>query len=291
MRLLLTVVFLLVPLSAQNFSDYQVHRISMGHTFTEGPAWSHDGYLLFSDVPQAKIWKVVAGQESSQKTLFREDSGGANGNYLDRKGNLYTCEVHNRRLTRTDKKGRIAVLIDQWDGKRLNATNDVVVRKDGHIYFTDPAFGSREDTRELDFYGVFHLTGKGEAEVIARPKGRPNGIGLSPDGRILYVANTDERRLYAYDLDKDGSAHNERVLIDGIDGPPDGITVDENGNIYVTAGDLPVYSSGGKLLHTIEMPERATNCTFGDADLTTLYITARTSVYGIRLGVKGALQY
>ena len=184
------------------------------------------------------------------------------------------------------------VLLDKWEGKRLNATNDIVVRKDGHTYFTDPAFGSREDTRELDFYGVYHIDPKGNAELIAKPKGRPNGIGLSPDGRTLYVANTDERRLYTYDLDRKGAASGERVLIEGIDGPPDGLAVDEKGNIYITANQLPVYSPQGKLLHTIAFGERPANCTFGGEDLSLLYVTARTSLYVVRqLGVKGAVQH
>jgi gluconolactonase len=224
--------------------------------------------------------------------LFRESSNRANGNAFDSKGRLYTCETGSRRVTRTDRKGRVTVLLDKWDGKPLNATNDIVVRKDGHIYFTDPAFGSREDTRELDFHGVYHIDPNGKAEVIAKPKGRPNGIGLSPGGELLYVANTDERRLYAYDLDKNGAASGERVLIEGIDGPPDGLTVDEKGNIYITANQLPVYSPQGKLLNTITFGERPANCTFGGENLSLLYVTARTSLYVVRqLGVKGAVQY
>ncbi len=289
MRILITLVISAVALGGQNFDSYQIVKVAAGLTFCEGPAWSPEGFMIFSDVPEAKIWKLFPGQEGKQ--IHVEASGGANGNAFDKKGRRYSCEVHARRLTRTDKKGRAEVLLDQWEGKRLNATNDVIVREDGHIYFTDPAFGSREDSRELDFYGVYHITPKGEAEIIAKPEGRPNGIGLSPDGRILYVANTDERRLYAHDLDRQGRASNRRVFIDGIDGPPDGIAVDEKGNIYVTANQLPVYSAEGKLLHTFELGERPSNCAFGDPDLMTLYITARTSVYAIRLGVKGALHY
>ncbi len=276
-------------LGAQDFSDYKILKIAAGYTFTEGPAWSRDGYLLFSDIPAAKIWKFIPGVEKPE--LFRADSNGANGNAFDRKGRLYTCEGRGRRLIRMDKKGRVEVLLDRWEGKRLNAPNDVVVRRDGHVYFTDPAFGRAQDTRELDFYGVYHITPKGEAELIARPEGRPNGIGLSPDGRILYVSNTDERRLYAYDLDGKGRASNERVLIEGIDGPPDGIAVDEKGNIYIAANGLAIYSPAGELVHTMELAERPSNCAFGGPDLSILFITARTSVYAVRLGVKGALQY
>lgn len=288
MRLPIVAALLCVSAGAQDFSGYQIVKVSAGHVFTEGPAWSPDGYLVFSDVPEAKLWRIVPGQEPS---VFKEASGGANGNAFDDKGRRYSCESAQRRLTRTDRKGKVEVLLDKWEGKRLNATNDVIVRRDGHIYFTDPAFGSREDTRELDFYGVYHIAPKGEAEVVARPTGRPNGIELSPDGRALYVANTDERRLYAYDLDARGRVSNERVLIDGIDGPPDGIAVDRNGNLYVAANQLAVYSAAGKLLHSFALAEKPSNCAFGDPDAMTLYITARTSVYAVRLGVAGALQY
>lgn len=279
---------LAAPAWAQNFSDYHVVRVAAGYTFTEGPAWSRDGFLLFSDVPNDKIWRFTPGEKP---VLFRDQSEGANGNAFDAKGRLYTCESRSRRVTRTDKKGAVEVLAERWEGKRLNAPNDIVVRKDGNAYFTDPAFGRQADTRELDFYGVYQITPKGELRLIARPQGRPNGIGLSPDGRILYVANSDERNLRAYDVDRQGNVSNERVLISGIDGPPDGIAVDEKGNIYIAANKLPVYSPEGKLLHTIEVAEKPSNCAFGDADLGTLFITARTSVYAVRLGVKGALQY
>lgn len=288
MKIVIGVLLAGVPLCAQNFDDYKVLKVAAGYTFTEGPAWSRQGFLLYSDVPNNKIWKLAPGKEPE---VFRDASRGANGNNFDNKGRLYTCESRSRHLTRTDKKGRLEVLAESWEGQRLNAPNDVVVRKDGHVYFTDPAFGQQADVRDMDYYGVYHLTPKGEMEQIARPQGRPNGIGLSPNGRILYVANSDERNIRAYDLDRQGRASGERIFVADIDGPPDGFAIDEHGNLYVTANQLPVYSPEGKLLHTIQVSEKPANCTFGDPDLGTLYITARTSVYAIRLGVKGALQY
>ena len=288
MRTLLLFMLLTLAAGAQNFSDYSIVKMAGGYTFTEGPAWSPNGYMLFSDVPNNKIWKLVSGDKPD---VFRDASNGANGNEFDAKGRLYTCESRTRRVTRTDRKGTIEVLAERWEGKRLNAPNDIIIRKDGHTYFTDPAFGEQADTRELDFYGVYHITPKAELELIAKPKGRPNGIALSPNGKILYVANSDERNIRAYDLDGQGKTSNERVLIAGVDGPPDGIAIDEKGNIYVTASKLPIYSAEGKLLHTIEFSETPANCAFGDPDLMTLYITARTSVYAVRLGVKGAVQY
>jgi len=279
---------LALPLAAQDFSAIEVERIAHGFRFTEGPVWSRDGYLLFSDVPGGKIMKEAPGTAT---TVFREDSNGAAGMAIDSQGRVYTCETHARRVTRTDKKGRIDVLAAAWQGKRLNAPNDIVVSKSGHVYFTDPAFGNQQDARELDFYGVYHITPKGQLSVIAKPAGRPNGITLSPNGRILYVVNSDERNVRAYDVDREGEASGERVAISGIEGIPDGIRTDEKGNLYVAAKGIAVYSSEGKLLTTIPVAETPSNCAFGDPDFQTLYITARTSVYRVRLEVKGAVQY
>jgi sugar lactone lactonase YvrE len=281
-------LFLPLCLAAQDFSRISVEKVDGGFRFTEGPVWSREGYLLFSDVPNNRIMKYVPGERS---TVFREDSNGANGNALDAQGRLYTCESRTRRVTRTDKKGNIEVLAEKWEGKRLNAPNDIVVRKDGHVYFTDPAFGQQADTRELNFYGVYHITPKGQLSLIAKPAGKPNGIALSPNGRILYVANSDDHNVRAYDVDRNGEVSNERVVISGIEDVPDGIRVDIKGNIYVTAKGVAVYSPEGKHLTTIQIGEKPANCAFGDPDLQTLYITARTSLYRVRLDAKGAMQY
>jgi len=276
------------PAAAQESQDLLMDRVATGFRFTEGPAWSREGFLLFSDVPNDKIMKYVPGQKP---TVFRENSNGANGNCFDTQGRFYTCESRTRRVMRMDKKGEMQVLAEKWDGKRLNAPNDIVVRKDGHIYFTDPAFGNQADARELDFYGVYHISPKGDLQLIAKPAGRPNGIAFSPNGHILYVANSDEHNVRAYDVDRGGEASHERVVITGVEGVPDGIRVDDKGNIYVTASGVAVYDAQGKHVETIGMAETPANCAFGDTDLETLYITARTSLYRLRRSVKGALQY
>ncbi len=272
---------------AQETPTFQVERAAGGFRFTEGPTWSKDGSLIFSDIPNNRIHRFVPGKGVE---VFRENSGGANGNAFDEHGRLITCEGENRRITRTNAKGQVEVLADKFEGKRFNAPNDVVVRKDGNIYFTDPAFGKSVDTRELDFYGVYHITPKGELQVIARSDKRPNGITLSPNGRILYVANSDERVIRAYDLDRQGAASNERVLITGIEGVPDGIRTDDKGNLYVACAKLTVYTPEGKLVRSIEMAETPANLAFGDADYQTLYVTARTTLYRVRLNVKGSPQ-
>jgi gluconolactonase len=287
-RLVLAALLASAALLGQDFSKLEIVKVAAGFRFTEGPVWSREGFLLFSDVPNDKIMRFVPGKGTE---VFREKSDGANGNTFDTQGRLYSCESRSRRVTRTDKKGKIEVLADKWEGKRLNAPNDIVVRKDGHVYFTDPAFGGWADQRELDFYGVYHITPRGQMEVIAKPKGRPNGLALSPNGRILYVDNSDERNVRAYDLDRNGKASNERIVVSGIEGVPDGMKVDEKGNLYVTAKGVAVYSPEGKLLTTIEVAETPANCAFGDPDFQSLYIAARTSVYRVRLNVKGAVQY
>lgn len=290
-KLLLAALLISVG-SAQDFADIRVEKIASGLQFTEGPAWSKDGYLLFSDCDANKIHKFVPGAGGSD---FADVPGGPNGNTYDAQGRLYTCEFRSRRVTRTSKKGTVEVLAAKFEGKRLNAPNDIVVRRDGHIYFTDPAFGDQQDHRELDFFGVFHITPKGDLQALARWKTRPNGIALSPNGKVLYVADSDARLVRAYDLDRSGAASKERVVIENVPGVPDGIRTDERGNVYVAAKFVYAYSSPedgvSKPIGTIELGETPSNLTFGDADLETLFVTARTSVYRIRLGVKGALQY
>ncbi len=274
----------LVSLSAQDLANYSIERIQAGLRFAEGPAWS-GAALLWSDTVTNKIYSWT-GRGAAQPS---DRPGGPSGNAFDPAGRLYSCEFRERRVTRYDsKKSKLEVLADKFEGKRFNAPNDLVVRKDGHIWFTDPAFGNQASNRELDFYGIFHISPKGELDVVAKWQTRPNGITLSPNGRILYVSNSDERAIYAFDLDRGANASNPRVVISGIEGVPGGIRTDEKGNLYVAAKYLFVYSHDAKLLGKIETAETPSNCTFGDGDLSTLYITAKTSVFRVKLGVKGA---
>jgi len=288
MKIALPLLVFVLPAAAQNFDNVLVDRVAAGLIFAEGPAWSRDGFLIFSDVPANKLFELRPGEKPA---LFRANSNGAMGNALDAQGRLYTCETHSRRITRTDKKGKVDVFVERYEGKRFNAPNDIVVRKDGQVYFTDPAFGSQEDTRELDFFGVYHVSPRGEVDLVAKPKGRPNGIALSPNGRILYVSNSDERNIRAYDLDNKGAASNERVVVSSIEGIPDGLRTDEKGNLYLAANKIEVFTPEGKKLGSVALAETPSNCAFGDEDLGTLYITARTSVFRVRLDVKGSVQY
>lgn len=278
--------------SAQDFTNIEVQRVAKGLHYADGPVWSFEGFLLFSDTVVNQLHKLTPG---TGDIVFAERPGGVMGNAYDTEGRLYSCEFRQRRVTRTSKNGKVEVLAERFEGKRLNAPNDVVVRRDGHVYFTDPAFGNQEDTRELDYYGVFHITPKGELDLVAKWKTRPNGIALSPNGKTLYVSDSDEHNVRAYDLDGKGAASRERVVIEKISGVPDGLRTDQNGNVYVAANSIYVYqlprNGPAKLLGEVPVGETPSNLAFGDPDLETLYITARTAVYRVRLGVKGALPY
>ncbi len=281
---------LLIPwcVPAQDFHDYKVDTLAADNIYAEGPAWSPEGYLIYSDAPNDRLMKWVPGQPP---VVLRDKSNGAMGNAFDAQGRFYTCETHARRVTRTDKKNRVEVIAEKWQGKRLNAPNDIVVRKDGQVYFTDPAFGKQQDTRELDFYGVFHVTPKGELELIGKSKTRPNGIALSPNGKVLYVTDSDRRAVIAYDLDKSGAASGERTFISQIEGIPDGIKTDEKGNLYIAAHGVLVYTPEGKRFGSVQLAETPSNLAFGDGDLESLFVTARKCVYRVRLDVKGSVQF
>ena len=267
-------------LLAQDFEVARMQLLAKGYTFTEGPAWSKDGYLIFSDVPSDRLLKWVPGHDVE---VFRSDAHGPSGNAFDAQGRLYTCESRARRVTRTDKNGKIEILADQWEGKHFNAPAHIAVSKTDQVYFTDPAFGSQVDRRELDFNGVYHLPPKGPLKLVARSATRPNGIAVAPNGRTLYVANSDDHNVRAYDIDKNGDTSNERVLIAGLKAPPLGLTTDEKGDLVVAAAGILIYSPEGKLLHTMPIHEIPSASAFGEADLKSLFVTARGMVYRARL--------
>ncbi len=273
-------------LSAQNFDQLHIEEVATGFTGGEGPVWSRRGFLIFSDYGVDRIYKYTPGRPPE---VFREDSHGANGNTMDRQGRLYSCEYKSRRVTRTGRDGRMEVFVDMFEGKRFNAPNDIVVRRDGHVYFTDPLF-TPLDHRDLDFYGVYHVTPKGKITAVARMQTRPNGIALSPDGKILYVANTDERNIRAYDVDRKGEVSNERILITNLLAGPDGIRTDMKGNLYITARGVVVHAPDGRFLGKISPPVNPRNIAFGDRDFKTLYMVG-DAIFKVRLDVAGSVQY
>jgi gluconolactonase len=287
-RLALAALALASAAFAQDFSNIRVETIARDLHFAEGPVWSLEGFLLFSDTVTDQLKKWTPGKGISD---FGTRAGGVSGNAYDEQGRLYTCEFRERRVTRAAKNGKIDVLASRFEGKRLNAPNDVVVRKDGNVYFTDPAFGNQQDSRELDFYGVYRITPRGEMDAIARWKTRPNGITLSPNGRLLYVSDSDARQVRVFDLANNGAASNERVFLDRVSGVPGGLRTDEKGNLYVAAKAVSIYSPRAELLKDITFSQTPSNLAFGEQDYSSLFVTAQTSVYRVRLPVKGALPY
>ncbi len=264
-----------------------VERYGSNFGYVEGPVWSRKGYLLFSDMFGSRVIKMTAPNKTE---TYRDYTNAANGNSMDVQGRLYSCERDGRRVVRLEKDGKLTVIAKEFDGKRINDPNDVIVRRDGQVYFTDPLPKDSLEKMELGFAGVYHVAPDGKITLI-RKMTRPNGVTLTPDGKTLYIDDTTDKTVVAYDLDKEGNASNGRVLISGIDGGPDGLRVAANGNIYVACRGIAIYTPEGKFVKMIEFPEMPANCTFGDGDLRTLYVTARTSVYRVRVPDKGSLQY
>jgi sugar lactone lactonase YvrE len=270
----------------------EVESVSGGYQYAEGPLWHPDGYLLFADSPRDRLLKWDPA--SNRAAVFREPSAGATALGFDGEGRLLATEHRNRRISRTDRDGSIVTVVDRYEGKRLNSPNDFVVSRTGSIFFTDPPYGlpRQEEGKELDFQGVYRLDPDGRLRLLVRDMVRPNGIGLSPDERSLYVSDTERRHLRAFALRDDGSVDHGRVLAEmrpwkrGVHGVPDGLVVSSQGHVLVTGpGGVWVFDANGGRLGVIATPEPPAACGFGDADGKTLYITARTRVYRIRMTV------
>jgi len=282
----------------------KIEKLAGGFAFVEGPIWMKQGYILFSDIPNNAIMKWTPDGKVS---TFRKPSGytgppappgayvGSNGLTLDKQGRLIICEHGDRRVTRLEPDGRLTVLADKYDGKRLNSPNDAVYRSDGSLYFTDPPYGLfDEKAKELDFQGVYRLLPNGKLQLLNKELTRPNGLAFSPDEKTLYVANSDpDKKIWmAYDVTEDGSLSRGRVFFDAAqekeDGLPDGMKVDTRGNLYCSGpGGVWIFSPQGKHLGTVKPPEVPANCHWGDSDAKTLYMTARTGFYRLRLNVPG----
>lgn len=253
-----------------------------GFQFVEGPLWKDGLGLLFSDINANTIYCLP--QNTGTASAYLRNSGGANGLAFDRQGRLLFAQQGGRKLMRLEPDGKQTILAEFYQGKRLNSPNDIAVKSDGAIFFTDPPYGISSSQAEQGFNGVYRLSPAGELQVLEKTISRPNGICFSPNEKILYVSDAENRRIFAYDVVNDSLLANKRQFAAmSPSGYADGMKVDSAGNLFAT-GPLGVwvYSPKGAVLDTILLPGQVTNCNWGDADRKTLYITSGTNVYKIR---------
>lgn len=292
--------------------------------FVEGPSWHPTGNVYFSDILNERIMRR---DRNGEIHVFRTSSGFTNGTCFDLQGRMICCEgggaASKRRVTRLELDGTITVLADRFRGKRINSPNDCTIDRQGRIYFTDPRYRSREGLEQIDdegreIEGVYRIDDVGKvSRILTHEIQRPNGIAVSPDQKFLYIADnkndeaTDNRKLWRFDLKADGSvdASSQKLLFDwGTDRGPDGMAIDSEGRLYVTAGfnhpeppaqtasrykaGIYVITPDGKLVQFIPVPaDMITNCAFGDADRKTLYITAGHKLWSIRTEVPGHIEW
>jgi gluconolactonase len=261
----------------------QPERVATGFQFTEGPLWHPDGYLLFSDIPANRIYRLAT---AGSTTVWRADSGSSNGLTLDLGGRVLACEHGNRRVSVTLASGAVETFAERWEGARFNSPNDAAVDAAGSVYFTDPPYGLGNRAREIDFQGVFRVAPGGRIDCLARDFRKPNGIAFSPDQKALYVADTEANHVRAFAVQPDGTLAAGRVFAEVK--TPDGLKVDRAGRLFVTSGDgVVVLAADGTRLAVLALPEVPANCAFGEADGKTLYVTARTSLYRVRVVSSG----
>jgi gluconolactonase len=264
-------------------------RLATGFVFTEGPLWHPDGFYYFVDVRASVLYRLTPG---GAPEVVRDKTGGGNGTTFDLQGRLVLCEGDRRCVTRQAADGRFEVLMDRFEGKRLNRPNDVVCRSDGSIYFTDPGLRVPLAEREVPQAGVYRIAPDGAASLVADFE-YPNGLAFSPDERRLYVSNTRwAQYIHLLELDAGGRLVRRRIFADmssdETDGVPDGLKVDVEGRVYCTGpGGTWVFAPDGTRLGIIRTPEVPANLAFGGPDGRTLFFTARTSVYTMRAKVPG----
>ena len=278
------------------FTSTEPELLATGFIFTEGPLWHSDGILFVSDV-DAQIHYKVHLQEEVVTESIRKISGGANGAVFDKNGCLVICEQDARRVVRYESDGSITVLVDNYGGKRLNRSNDIILHHDGSLYFTDPdKKGLEEPEKELGFASIFRINVDGNLLLLANDMNHPNGLGFSVDGKTLYVSNSrPDPHLHAYSVDDSGLLTNSRIVAEmpygtlgELSGVPDGLKLDAKGNIYVTGpGGIWIWDKYEDFLGVIELPELPANIGWGGTDNCTMFVTARTSVYTFRTTTPG----
>ena len=283
--MVLLLVFLSAGCSGEQLSvvadGAKVEKLAGDFKFTEGPAADAKGNIFFTDIPNNRIHKWSLDGKLS---TFRENSGGANGLYFDKKGNLLACEGGGRRLVSIDPKGEVTELAAKYQNKKFNSLNDLWIDPKGGVYFTDPRYG-RRDNLDQDGEHVYYLAPDHKSIVrVIDDMVRPNGIIGTRKGKRLYVADHGGKKTFVYTINKDGTLSNKKLFApEG----SDGMTIDNKGNIYLTTNAVAVYNKKGEKIETIKVPEGPANVTFGGKDKKTLFITARTSLYSVRMRVKG----
>jgi gluconolactonase len=278
-----------------------IERLAEGCRWSEGPVWFGDGrFLLWSDIPNDRILKWE--EETGAVSLYRKPSNHANGHTRDRDGRLVSCEHGTRRVTRTEHDGSLTVLLDRFDGKPLNSPNDVVVKSDGSVWFTDPPFGilgnyeGSRATPELPT-NVYRIDGKtGAARVVTGEVNGPNGLAFSPDETLLYVveSSTRPRRIHVFDVTADGTRLGRgRIFVDAAEGTPDGMRVDVAGNLWCGWGmtsalnAVVVFAPDGAMIGRIGLPERCANVCFGGPKRNRLFMAASHSLYAVYVNTEG----
>ncbi len=264
-----------------------VELLADGFSFTEGPAVDEHGNVYFTDQPNDRIhiWTV-----DGELLTFHDNTGRANGTYFDHKGNLLTCSDMDNELWRINMQGEVTMLVTSYDGKRLNGPNDLWVRPDGGIYFTDPLYKrpywTRDPEMQQDGEHVYYLSPDRNTLVrVDENLVKPNGIIGTPDGKKLYVADIGDRKTYVYDINEDGSLSNRTLFAEM---GSDGMTIDEKGNIYLTGRGVTVFNPSGEQIEHIPIDARWTaNICFGGKDMDILFITASEYLYALKMQVKG----
>ena len=267
----------------------EAERLATGFGFTEGPSWHPDGFYYFVDIRKSLLYRLRPG---GTPEIVRRETGEGNGTTFDLEGRLVMCEGGNRRVTRMAADGSVAVLMDRYQGRRINRPNDVVCKSDGSIWFTDPGLRIPLAEKELAHSGVYRIDPDGTKHLVTEFE-YPNGLAFSPDERLLYVANTRQAQyIHAIELDAAGDMVRRRIFADmsseETDGVPDGMKVDVEGRVFCTGpGGTWVFARDGTRIGIIRTPEIPANLVFGGPDLKTLFFTARTSVYTLQAKTPG----
>ncbi|WP_441000880.1 SMP-30/gluconolactonase/LRE family protein [Fodinibius sp. SL11] len=284
LALLLAIVFSVSITHGQQIvaENAEPEKVTEGYEFTEGPLWHDSGYLLFSDIPANTVYKWTPDEGAVE---YLKPSGHSNGLTFDKNGNLLLAQ-HDGLVSKLTKDKELSVVVDSFNGNRLNSPNDLTVKSDGSVYFTDPPFGVSDDDKELNMNGVYRYTEGEGLKLLTDSFDLPNGIVFSPDESRLYVNDSRHNHIRVFDVQEDGMLANGRVFAkmeSDAEGAADGMKVDTEGNLYSTGpGGLWIFSPEGDVLQQVQTPDRITNLAWGGSENKTLFLTAPNAVYSLQ---------